>query len=264
MPNMTSRQIRRAAARHAAQEVHEITAPSNHVPLTSAFSDDPARAAMFREITTELDREDREPHAFDRQPRPAVQPLRTGPTGPRTPEGKARSSQNNFKHGLTGAFCVLDSEEQDLFDASLDALIAEHQPATPTESELVRRMAEHAWLSRRAQIAQDATLFEDNHQRFALYLRYQTTNDRGFRACLNQLLALRREARQAAQQLQSQKAKAQETVARVRLANARAAALELQNQRKKSAQPVPQSASERCEITLEAPKVSEREHPVAA
>ena len=31
-------------------------------------------------------------------------------TGPRTREGKAVSSQNNFKHGFCGAFQVLESE----------------------------------------------------------------------------------------------------------------------------------------------------------
>ena len=65
-------------------------------------------------------------------------------TGPRTPEGKAIASLNNLKHGLTGAFRVLEFESQSDFDAAHDALIAEHQPTTPTESQIVRRMAEHA------------------------------------------------------------------------------------------------------------------------
>jgi hypothetical protein len=36
--------------------------------------------------------------------------------GPRTPEGKAISSLNNLKHGLTGSFRILDNELQEEFD----------------------------------------------------------------------------------------------------------------------------------------------------
>lgn len=168
------------------------------------------------------------------------EPVRTGPTGPRTSTGKAISSLNNLQHGLTGAFRVLtaQSESQSDFDAAHEALISEHQPTTPTESELVRRMAEHAWLSRRAQNLQDKAVMDCNGPLLALFLRYQTTNDRGFRSCLNELFRLRRERRAALRSADSQKEfesqspesknrEAEFHAARVCLANARAAHLEM-------------------------------------
>jgi hypothetical protein len=83
-------------------------------------------------------------------------------------------------------------------------LFAEHDPETPTERILVEQMAQHIWLSRRAQdlqggvIENQANLTEvEIGRRFSLFLRYQTTNDRGFHKCLDQLAKLRAEKRKA-------------------------------------------------------------------
>lgn len=121
-------------------------------------------------------------------------------TGPATQAGKAASSQNNLRHGLTGAFRVLPTEDQDEFDSLAAALQAEHRPSTVTECVLVEKMAQHHWLSQRAQRLQDTAIVadlsqKDQEKQFTLYLRYQTTNDRAFHQCLNQLLRLRAERR---------------------------------------------------------------------
>jgi hypothetical protein len=131
-------------------------------------------------------------------------------TGPTTEAGKAASSINNFRHGLAGAFRVLPSEDQDEFDALLCGLKAEHKPATITECLLVEKMAQHYWLSQRAQRLQDLTMAEDlpakdQDRQFALFLRYQTTNERAFHQCLNQLLKLRAEKRKAEIGFESQR-----------------------------------------------------------
>ena len=124
-------------------------------------------------------------------------------TGPTTQAGKAASSMNNFRHGLTGAFRVLPSENQNEFDQLLDALRAEHQPATITESMLIEKMAEHYWLAQRALRCQHACFvdgsltMEEESRRLSLFMRYQTTHDRAFRAALNDLLKLRSEKRKA-------------------------------------------------------------------
>src|SRR4051794_37441942 len=76
-------------------------------------------------------------------------------TGPKTAEGIARSSINNFRHGLTGAFTVLAWEKQEQFDQLLESLRGEHTPSTPTETLLVERIAQHPGLSRRAILPQD-------------------------------------------------------------------------------------------------------------
>jgi multidrug resistance efflux pump len=133
-------------------------------------------------------------------------------TGPVTETGKAASSQNNFRHGLTGAFRVLPSENQADFDELLASLRAEHQPSTITESILVDNMAQHHWLAQRAQRLQHVTISDDlpakeQERRFSLYLRYQTTNERAFHRCLADLLKLRAERRRAQIGFESQKQK---------------------------------------------------------
>jgi hypothetical protein len=208
----------------------EIPASSNEklkLPAASLRSSDEAPLGTVRadvHLASDVDKSRPVPSS---QPASVVRPASPGPTGPRTPEGKAISCLNNLKHGLTGAFRVLEFESQSDFDAAHNALIEEHQPATPTESQIIRRMAEHAWLSRRAQLLQDAALESGDDQRFSLFMRYQTTNDRGFRACLNDLFRLRREQRAAEREFESQNRAAELHDSRVRLANARAGHLEL-------------------------------------
>jgi len=131
-------------------------------------------------------------------------------TGPATEAGKAASCMNNFRFGFTGAFAVLPSEDQDDFDHFLCCLKAEHGPSTTTETILVEKMAQSYWLSQRAQRLQDIVMADElpeqeRHRQFALYLRYQTTNDRVFHRSLNDLLKLRAERRKAEIGFESQR-----------------------------------------------------------
>ena len=130
-------------------------------------------------------------------------------TGPKTDEGKAKSCLNNFHWGFCGTFRVLPSEDQENFDTMLAGLRVEHKPTTMTETLLVNKMAQHYWLSQRAMRLQEMTMADDLPAReqerdFALYLRYQTTNDRAFK-CLNDLLKLRAEQRKAQIGFESQR-----------------------------------------------------------
>ncbi len=120
-------------------------------------------------------------------------------TGARTPAGKQTVSFNAFRHGLTGRFKMMPYESEQDYQELLEGLRQEHRPSTPTEHLLINRMAEHYWLSQRAQYLQDFCFNEvggcDHDQHLALYLRYQTTHERAFHKCLNDLLKLRAERR---------------------------------------------------------------------
>ena len=118
-------------------------------------------------------------------------------TGPRTEAGKAISAQNNFRHGLRGAFTVLPHENQADFDALRAALVAEHQPASLTEDLLVDNMAQHEWRSRRTLAIIDQLMETgcDDPKLLAVWLRYQTCFTRGFHKCLTELTRLRAERR---------------------------------------------------------------------
>ncbi len=65
--------------------------------------------------------------------------------GPRTPEGKARSSRNAVKHGFAGANPVIDCEDEDAYNDHLDSYIARFQPADQPETDTVRRAAIAMW-----------------------------------------------------------------------------------------------------------------------
>ena len=119
-------------------------------------------------------------------------------TGPRTGEGKAISSLNNFRHGFNGVFCVLPSENSREFIRLVDDLHAEHNPGSPTERLLVMDMARHYWLLQRALRLQDECFTRGLNdvafeKQLAIYMRYQTTNQRAFHRCLNELQKLRKQ-----------------------------------------------------------------------
>jgi hypothetical protein len=92
----------------------------------------------------------------------------------------------------------------------------DNQPETAFEFLLIEKMAAHVWLSRRAQRLQNCALIQDDLPRLGVYLRYQTTNDRGFDKCLTTFNQMKKERIG----FESQKA-------RVRLANAQALHLEV-------------------------------------
>ena len=106
-------------------------------------------------------------------------------TGPRTANGKARSASNNLRHGLASGRLILPGEDPADFDELVEGLRAEYDPATPTESQLILRMAQNFWLSQRAiRLQNDALLAGYTPDKLALLLRYQTSNDRGYHQCL--------------------------------------------------------------------------------
>jgi hypothetical protein len=80
-------------------------------------------------------------------------------TGPRTPEGKARSSQNARKHGFFTQTALLFYEAPEDFVALRDSYIDEYQPQTPTEMHFVMEMANAQFRLRRVR-GLEADLFQ--------------------------------------------------------------------------------------------------------
>ena len=133
-------------------------------------------------------------------------------TGPTSEEGKAISSQNRRKFGLTGRFTVLPWEDQEDFNLLVTRLRAEHQPTIAFETDLIEKMAQHFWLAQRAVLLQE-TCFDrelpicEQQKLMALYLRYQTTHERAFERCVKELRTLRNESRKQKIGFESQKRK---------------------------------------------------------
>ena len=72
-------------------------------------------------------------------------------TGPTSPAGKARSSQNALRHGFASKQIVLNTEDEAAFQALHAEFVDEYQPSSPTERTLVDEVAVAAWRLRRMQ-----------------------------------------------------------------------------------------------------------------
>ena len=119
-------------------------------------------------------------------------------TGPKTEEGKATSSRNRLSHGFASSTRFVKGEDPAEFNLLLDDLIAEHQPATPTEQILVEQMAHHHWISMRATRLQDSIVASYlmtglTPVQLGLFIRYQTSAERSFHKAHTELLKARKQ-----------------------------------------------------------------------
>src|ERR1700684_4178743 len=62
-------------------------------------------------------------------------------TGPRTPEGTARSRRNGLLHGLTAKTCMLDDEDPDGLTDLVEEIREKFDPQDTDEDFLIDRMA---------------------------------------------------------------------------------------------------------------------------
>jgi len=76
-------------------------------------------------------------------------------TGPKTPEGKAKSAQNATTHGLTASHDVIKGESQEQFDAHKQAFLDVLSPQNAVEDFLAGRVVSLAWRLKRAERIQN-------------------------------------------------------------------------------------------------------------
>jgi hypothetical protein len=79
-------------------------------------------------------------------------------TGPRTPEGKAISSHNATRHGLTGRVVVLPFEDLNVYNAFCKELMADLAPETPLERQYAQTFCDTQWRLNRARSYEDGML----------------------------------------------------------------------------------------------------------
>jgi hypothetical protein len=65
-------------------------------------------------------------------------------TGPKTPEGKAKSRRNGLQHGLTAKTCMLADEDPDGLLDLLEEIREKFNPQDTDEDFLIERMAKAA------------------------------------------------------------------------------------------------------------------------
>ena len=79
-------------------------------------------------------------------------------TGPKTAEGKAKSSLNALKHGLRAEQLILPNEDPEILQTVVDGWIDALQPADAAEAALVERAAMADWRLKRCVRAERARL----------------------------------------------------------------------------------------------------------
>jgi hypothetical protein len=118
-------------------------------------------------------------------------------TGPQTPEGKARSSQNARKHGLSAREVVIAPQDREEFEDFLAAHQDDLQPQGILEQDLFNQLVLAAWNLQRisrleAGLAQDGDPLTTDSAEAAVQrlARYHTRAERTFYRSLRELRAL--------------------------------------------------------------------------
>jgi hypothetical protein len=83
-------------------------------------------------------------------------PSITKSTGPRTPEGKIRSSLNALRQGLTGRVVVLPHEDLNAYQAFCKELFADLAPETALERQYAQTFCDTQWRLNRARSIEDS------------------------------------------------------------------------------------------------------------
>jgi hypothetical protein len=155
-------------------------------------------------------------------------------TGNRTPEGKAASSLNALRHGLTGRVVVLPTEDMNIYRAFCKELMADLAPETPLERQYAQTFCDTQWRLNRARSYEDSMLalghfehadsldvedpqilaaltaakvFRENSKAFVNLSLYEQRLQRAQKEALHQLEELQTK-RRAAKQTEQQPAKA--------------------------------------------------------
>ena len=98
-------------------------------------------------------------------------------TGPRTPEGKARVSQNALKFGTRSQNAVSSMENDRAYQELLNAFLAEWQPANLTEEDLVEQMVVAKWKLARYEGAESQAVAQSTLLCLALQHAHKLHND---------------------------------------------------------------------------------------
>ncbi len=115
-------------------------------------------------------------------------------TGPRTPEGKARSAANSLKAGYHSSTLVIPDEMRAEFDEYRRALLKMTAPANVIEEDHFRRLLLHGWNLRRVQDAETQALLDGaDDPRLALLAKYRRDLERSYGRTLKDLRALQSE-----------------------------------------------------------------------
>jgi hypothetical protein len=172
-----------------------------------------------------------------------MSPATNASTGPRTEEGKKRSSINALRHGLTGRTVVMPYEDMEAYYRFCEELLTDLAPETPLERQYAQTFCDTQWRLNRMRSIEDAMLslghfeeagnidtehpqvhaaltaarvFRDDSQSFVNISLYEQRLQRTLEKSLKQLKALQAERKaQAAAEASITKAAVKEPITAV-------------------------------------------------
>ena len=133
---MPNRATRRAAARQA----QKLAVNASKTQTETTAADQPVSASAFASAASA-----NEASFLSEARLNANRANAQHSTGPKTDEGKAKSSMNAVKTGLTGRTVLLPSDDAAIYQQHLDRHFAELAPATDKEKALVQTVADTEW-----------------------------------------------------------------------------------------------------------------------
>lgn len=120
-------------------------------------------------------------------------------TGPRSPQGKAVSSQNGLRHGFRSQCVVIPGEDPAEFEALRQSMIERYAPQTASETAQVDIMIACTWRLLRiprletaifAQCEDPAEAFVLHAKSFSTLIRYQNSTQRAYDHAAKELQSL--------------------------------------------------------------------------
>ena len=119
-------------------------------------------------------------------------------TGPRTPEGKARSSQNATRHGLTSTRLIVREDEREEFEQLQTSLLEEVHPEGALEQDVFTQLLHASWNLRRFRRLEaeqfvdgvDPLADPNREKEMDRLARYQARIERSYYRALKELRAL--------------------------------------------------------------------------
>jgi hypothetical protein len=127
-------------------------------------------------------------------------------TGPRTDAGKAASSQNALRHGLTASGLIILPGQEEAFAELESGLRGSLKPDTPLHEVIFKRIVECAWKLERCRLAEiklnailghensDPLLDTDTLGRFASIQKYAREAENSMFKCIRELGKLQTES----------------------------------------------------------------------
>ena len=145
--------------------------------------------------------------------------------GPKSPDGKGRSSQNARTHGVLSKALILDDERLEDYQAVEHGWHTQFAPADYQEERLVEILVRNDWMLQRAERryleAQAGDWTPEQRHQLELMQRYRTAAERSFYRAWNALRGLKRDLERAAKEsawlrVKTNKLEAQEAAAKKR------------------------------------------------